>query len=170
MIRLILVVSVLYLASCGQPEKTALQKNQELLDSLETEREVQKQTDEFMTSLNWDTVGVSNCGIIVTDADFIQEEYSNYKSVRLRYKNVSGKKIKAIKFNWHGVDAFGEPADCGSYTELGFGGGFDDDPLSVGRSTTSVWSVLSRDGDKITKAWPTEIAFEDGTKWKSSWR
>lgn len=173
MTRLILLVLVVSLASCShhsQREKTKAQKEREFRDSLETEERVAIETEKFLSSLKWDTVGVANCGIIITDADFIEEEYSNYKSVRLRYKNVSGKKIKAIKFKWNGIDAFGDPADCGSLTDEGFGGGFVDDPLGTGRSRTSVWGVLSRNGDQITKAWVTEIAFDDGTKWKSSWR
>ncbi len=130
---------------------------------------VEESKAKFYESLKWDTVGMTQSGIIVTDARFVREEYSRFKTVRIRYKNVSGKKIRAIKFKWHGTDAFGDPADCGGY-DPGFGGGITDDPISNGSTETKYWDVLSNNGDKITMAWPTEVAFADGTKWESTYK
>lgn len=137
--------------------------------TFESQMAVEESKERFYESLKWDTVGMSQSGIIITDARFVQEEYSNYKTVRIRYKNISGKKIKAIRFKWHGINAFNDPAECGGI-DPGFGGGFTDDPISSGSTETKYWDVMSLDGDEITMAWPTEIAFEDGTKWKSSYR
>lgn len=100
----------------------------------------------------------------VVKATLFKEEYSNSKSIRLTYKNISGKKIEAIRFYWTGVNAFGEAADMGSAIE-GVGGGYADDPLGAGKSRTSEWSIYSRDGKKVTKAWAKEVVFADGTKW-----
>ena len=85
----------------------------------------------------------------IISAKFVQEEYSNYKSVRLVWKNISNKKIAGIKFSWTGTNAFGEPADVGAGAYGSIGG-----------------AILSRDGKTITKAWVTEVAFVDGSKWK----
>jgi hypothetical protein len=134
---------------------------------------VKEYKDHFVDSLTktttkkifMDTAGISNAPVKVISAKMVQEEYSKYKSVRLTYKNVSGKKIEAIKFNWYGIDAFGEPADMGSFMD-GVGGGLDDDPLGPGKSSTSTWSILSRNGKKVELAWAYEVAFSDGTKWK----
>jgi hypothetical protein len=161
---------VIMSTSCKNgPENTTDEIKLDYLDSLKMEREAQERLDEFRTSLNWDTVGIHESGLIITDARFYKEQYSNYKSVKLKYKNVSGKRIKAIRFKWYGIDSFGDPTDCGRLTEIGFGGGFDDSGLGIGQSTYGIWSVYNQGGDKIVKAWPTEIAFEDGTKWKSDW-
>jgi len=162
------VVITAFFCSCESKNGlTPDQKKQKELDSLESEYRIREETDKFMTSLQWDTVGVSESGILVTKARFIEDRYRTL--VSLTYKNVSGKKIKAIRFKWYGVDAFGDPVDCGSITDIGFGGGMDDDDLGVGRSTTSQWLILSNGGEEIIKAWPCEIAFGDGTKWKSTW-
>lgn len=101
----------------------------------------------------------------VIKASLFKEEYSSSKSIRLTYKNISGKKIEAIRFYWTGVNAFGEAAEMGSAIE-GIGGGYTDDALGVGKSRTSEWSIYSSDGKKVTKAWAKEVVFADGTKWQ----
>jgi hypothetical protein len=68
------------------------------------------------------------------------------------------------------LNAFDEPADCGNISNPGFGGGYTDIVLKTGKSSSGTWSVLSRDGDKIVKAWPYEIVYEDGSKWKSEYK
>ena len=55
----------------------------------------------------------------------------------------------------------------GTSTQEGFGSSFMDDELRPGESRTNHWSILSRVGKKIIKAWLTEFVYEDGTKWKS---
>lgn len=116
-------------------------------------------------SIYSDTAKLKSAPIKVTKARFYQEEYSNYKNVSLTFKNVSNKKVNAIKFRWYGENAFGEPADMSGFVD-GWGGGFTDKIISPGRSMTLQWSVLSRDGKKILVAYPTEAMFADGTKWK----
>jgi|GEM_PF-1435837 len=113
-----------------------------------------------------DTAGDGDSPVKITSARFIEKEYSNYKSVRLSYRNISGKKIDAIKFRWYGTNAFGDPAECGSYSDIGLGGGFTDDPLGAGNSDYGIWDILSKDGKTIKRAWVTEVAFHDGTKWE----
>ena len=114
----------------------------------------------------YDTAGLYLSPINVISARFVEKEYSNYKDVSLRYKNVSNKKVSAIRFKWYGENAFNEPADVGGLYRNGWGGGFDDEGLSVGRTTSSVWNILSKDGRKILIAYPYEVAFADGTKWE----
>lgn len=139
------------------------------LDSLSNISYKEHIKDSLMKDLNrniyMDTVGLYLSPVKVTNARFTKEEYSNYKDIQLTYKNVSAKRIEGIKFRWYGLNAFGDPADMGTIGD-GFGGGFTDDPLSPGRSETSQWSILSRDGKRIVLAWPIEVVFSDGTKWK----
>ncbi len=114
----------------------------------------------------FDTSGLYNAPVKIVSAKLVEREYSSYKDMRLSYKNVSDKKIDAIRFRWYGLNAFGEPADMGTSLSRGFGGGFTDDPLSPGRSDYGEWGILSRDGKKVVLAWPTEVVFTDGTKWE----
>lgn len=113
----------------------------------------------------FDTAGLSNAPVKVLSAKIVEKEYSNYKDIRLTFKNISDKKVSAIKFRWYGIDAFGEPADMGSYND-GSGSGFTDEALGPKRSTSAVWSIASRNAKKVLAAWPFEVAFSDGTKWE----
>lgn len=140
------------------------------VDSLKSKMTPTHQDDDVVSAVYWDTVGVSSAPVKVLKAWLYRREYSSYKDIAVQYKNVSGKKISAIRFRWYGLTAFNDPADMGTSMKEGFGGGFTDTPLRPGGSTTSEWSILSRNGKKVVMAWPTEVAFEDGTKWKSSYR
>lgn len=116
-----------------------------------------------------DTSAIQDAPVIVLSATPVEQDYSNYKNIRLKYKNVSGKNISAIKFRWYGLNAFGDPAEMGtslSDYDAGIGAGFTDDLLKVGKSTTSTFDISSKDLKKVIKAWPFEVVFEDGTKWK----
>lgn len=113
----------------------------------------------------YDTGGLYLSPIKVLKAKFVEKEYSNFKDISLNFKNVSNKRVSAIRFKWYGVNAFDEPADVGSLNN-GWGGGFDDDELGIGKTRNSTWSVLSKDGKKILIAYPYEVAFIDGTKWE----
>lgn len=115
------------------------------------------------TANDFDTTGIYKSPVKVLAARFAGKEYSNYKEVYLKYKNVSGKKIEAIRFKWYGQNAFGEPADMGVYK--GWGTGFSGDALRPGATDDGTWDALSSDGKKIIIAYPYEVAFSDGTKW-----
>lgn len=115
----------------------------------------------------YDTGGLYLAPVKVLSAKFVTKEYSNYKDISLTYKNVSGKRISAIKFKWYGINAFNEPADMGGLSE-GWGSGFSDDGLRAGATDYGTWSILSKDGKKVMIAYPYEVAFENGTKWELS--
>lgn len=138
----------------------------DFIDSLERARKVDSLVKQTMKNAMFDTVGLSLAPVKVLKSWFTQESYSSYKDIALTYKNVSAKKITAIRFRWYGETAFGDPADMGTSLQEGFGGGFMDDIVSPGRTRTSEWSILSRNGKKVILAWPTEVMFADGTKWE----
>jgi hypothetical protein len=113
----------------------------------------------------YDTGGLYLAPVKVLTAKFVTKEYSSYKDISLRYKNINSKIISGIKFKWYGENAFNEPADMGGLLE-GWGGGFTDNALRPGSIDNGEWSILSRDGKKILIAYPYEVIFKDGTKWK----
>lgn len=142
-------------------------KTDDDIKDLKNSIRAREMTDSVLKNAFTDTTGVWLAPIKVIKAGFVAKEYSNFKDVSITFKNVSNKRIDAIKFSWYGVDAFGEPADAGSGSIVeGMGGGFTDTPIEPGKQRTSQWSILSSRGKKITKAWPTEVVFADGTKWK----
>ncbi len=115
-----------------------------------------------------DTVGVSQAPVKIISAKPVTQDYSNYKDIRITYKNVSNKTITGIKFRWYGLNAFNDPANMGNSADIlghGIGSGFTDDKLRPGKTTSGRWNILSQDLKKVVTAWPFEIAFNDGTKW-----
>ncbi len=113
-----------------------------------------------------DTVGVSLSPIKILSFRIVNSESGSYRNVELTYKNISDKKVSAIRFAWKGQDAFGEPADLGNNFAEGYGGGFMDHALKAGKAKTSEWEILSRNASKLTAAWCTEAVYEDGSKWQ----
>lgn len=141
-------------------DMAALMRNIELsIDSLPNDISTISKSDN-------DTVGLYKSPIKVTSSSLVKKEYSNYKDIRLTYKNVSNKPVSGIRFEWYGENAFGEPADMGSSFNSGEGRGFTDETLRPGKSTYGEWSILSRDAKKILYARPYEVVYSDGTKWK----
>ena len=112
-----------------------------------------------------DTAGLYLAPVKILKAKFVEQEYSSYKNVWLSYKNVSSKKIEAIRFRWYATNAFDEPAEVGGMID-GLGGGFADEVLKPNSTSSGEFDVLSKDGKNIILAWPYEVAFSDGTKWK----
>lgn len=166
----IYIVLIFIAFSCNQNSQSSHSNNDSIGGMSETEWKahwmdsVRKKTNQEIAFS--DTPKTQDVPVKIISARPVKQEYSSYKDVSLTYKNVSGKNIEAIKFSWYGMNAFGEPADMG--IEDGLGRGFTDSKLRVGKTTTSEWSVLSKDLKKITKAWAYEVVFEDGTKWTSS--
>lgn len=141
--------------------------NLTLADSMDIARRTDSATQAVIKDALFDTAGISQAPVKVLSAKLVKQEYSNRKDIRLAWKNVSGNKIAAIRFKWYGLNAFGEPADMGSSGIIkGMGGGLADRSLAPGKTDSGEWSIMSNDGKKIVLAWPYEVAFEDGTKWK----
>lgn len=161
------IAFLLFAASCTSPDiktqkmgfdSTPSSEAKKILDSLHSVRV--KETIKPPTPQN-----LTN-PIKIISAKIIQEEYSSYKSIRLSWKNISDKKINAVKFSWKGIDAFGDPAEMGSNYIEGIGHGFSDDPLGAHKTTSGTWSIYSGNASKVTHAWAYEVVFADGTKWK----
>lgn len=127
---------------------------------------IMKAAQKEASNLYEDTIGLWKAPVKVTSARLITKEYSNYRDLQLTYKNETEKRIDAIKFQWYGENAFKEPADMGNSFAAGFGGGFSDRSLGPKGSQTSTFGIMSRDGKKVVLAWPTEVAFSDGSIWK----
>lgn len=113
-----------------------------------------------------DTTGLYKCPIKIIIAKLVPSDGGNYRNVYLVYKNVGTKDVAAVKFAWKGINAFGDLADMGNALLRGYGGGFSDDGTRANHTNSGTWEILSADAKKIVKAWPIEVAFKDGTKWK----
>ncbi len=160
------VIAAFLAASCNSMPTSSTSLS--LTDSIDIARKSDSMTKAIIKDALFDTIGVSMAPVKVLSAKMVTREYSSYKDIWLSWKNVGTKKIVAIRFKWYGTNAFSEPADMGSAgLQEGFGGGFADRSLGTGKRDEGTWSIMSRDGKNVVMAWPYEVAFEDGTKWKS---
>ena len=150
--------------------ESGIKNSDETIDDLLIKQKARKYTDSIIEvskfNAAFDTAGLSISPVKIVSSRLQNSDYSNYRDIEITYKNISQKKIDAIRFSWYGVDAFGDPADMGTSLMPGFGGGVDDDIFLNGKTRTSSWSIMSRNAKKIILAWPKEVAFADGTKWK----
>ena len=171
MIKLLFIIVIpLLFSSCSNSSSSSTINDTDSINGMTVaewkKNYVDSLTNKMTHDAMFDTAGLYLAPIKVTKAYLYEKEYSNYRDISVTYKNVSSKKIDAVRLRWYGVNAFGDPADMGTSFQQGFGGGFDDDPLGPGKSRTASWSILSRDGKKVVLAWPIEVVFTDGTKWK----
>jgi len=120
----------------------------------------------LLSEVAFDTVGTEHAPVRIVRYQLVQNLNGHYKSVALTYQNISSKNISAIRFKWYGTDSADHPVEMG-YAATGIGGSFDDEPLKAGKRRTATWGVLTNKLCVITKVWPTEIVFEDGSKWIS---
>ena len=168
-IFIIICISISFFGCKTETEKSIDETNK-LINQIDKKQEASKRADELVENSTkkfyTDTIGLGNSPVKVYNSKFIEKEYSNYKDIVLYYKNISKENISAIRFEWYGENAFNEPAEMGSYGLKGVGGGFSDEVLKAGKSTSGTWEINSIDGKKIISARAFEVIFEDGTKWK----
>lgn len=158
------IIFILFI-SCQQQNKTF---DESLIDT--TGKQEIKDSLLNVTATNSlfsDSVNADKAPVKILHADPVTNESSNYRSIKLTYENVSGKNITGIKFKWHGVNAFNDPAQMGGQY-AGIGTGFTDDPVGVKELKVSIFDISSNDLKKVVRAWVYEVAFQDGTKWKAS--
>jgi hypothetical protein len=102
-------------------------------------------------------------GIDVLGVKFINDnDYSDYKNIKITYKNSTGKDISAISFRWYDLkDVFDEDVEA-----ILSKGGYDDEGLRNGKTTSGTWE-LKEPKVKSGKVYVDKIMFSDGTKWEN---
>ena len=165
--NIILIIS-LALTAISCKNNNPKSETEKLLNEVRKSQMIDSIIQSTQKNIYLDSTGMDNSPVLVTSAKLVSQEYSNYKNIRLTYKNISKKTIQAIRFEWYGENSFGEPADMGTKSIIipGAGGGFTEVDLKPNSTTTSEWDILSKDGKKILMARAYEVAFTDGTKWK----
>lgn len=159
--------SLLGAASCNEPEKSYTSSTEEPLtwqqpyeDSIQKKNAVDSMTNAYLKRDFRATKAEKYAPIQVTGVSFYYGQYSNFQTIKVRYKNVSDKKIVAFKIRWYDCkDAFGDEK-YPSYM-----GGVSEEPIGTGRSSVADWDLLEK-GVKSGKAYCTEAVFDDGTKWE----
>lgn len=166
------LLSILFVISCKsdrEREKKLSEQNKKIAirDSISADstiRAMKFEADITSGRILKDTIGYCKSPVKIVSSSLLKNKYSSDRDIKLVYKNVSKKKINAIKFRWKGIDAFGDPADMEGQVG-GVGGGYTEVAISPSKSDFATWDMLSRNASKITVVWVSEVAFSDGTKW-----
>lgn len=158
-----LILVLIFFFGCDKKSRTKSEQ-------AELDRKIDSIVDQTMKSTIegsiLDSTGMETSPIIVLKSKIVEKEYSNYRDLYLKYKNISNKTIEGIKFEWYGVDVFGKPADMDNSYISGRGGGFSDEKINPNQSNDGTYSILSRDAKKIKMIRAYEVVFSDGTFWK----
>ncbi|RXR23494.1 hypothetical protein [Flavobacterium stagni] len=156
------------IAGCNQKEKSVDNINN-YSDSLERQIKAEKMTDSLIKSnvksKYTKTDSTIKFPVIIVSSKLVKKEYSNRRDIKLVYKNVSGKRVEAIRFEWYGENAFGEPAEMGDSFLVGSGRGETDEALNPGKIGSGTWEINSSNAKKIINARAREVVFSDGSKW-----
>lgn len=156
-----IVVSMLIL-SC---QNSSVQNSKYVMTKSEREHFMDSVKSAVLLHAYFDTVGIENSGVEVS-TQIVDLDGGERKELDVYVKNVSGKVIDGIRLKWYGLNIFGEPVDFNSF-HVGFDGGEIIKSMKPGESTAYTW-IEPKQLKIIVKAWPTQVAFADGTKWKSS--
>lgn len=165
----LLLFALLIFCSCKK-EINYDERNKFLIDSLNIVKLSKVRTDsvihDFAKNKILDTTGMKDCPVQIIKSKLVKEEYTNYKNIFIKYKNISKKTIQGIRFEWYGENSFNEPAEMGNSMLLGSGGGFSEDILKPNSINSGTWSIYSKDAKTIISARAYEVAYTDGTIWK----
>jgi len=143
---------------CSKPEQTTKQ-NIENVSVTKNKRAASAQ----MNASNNKKIEISP--IKIKEARLLKNQYSDHKDIKITFKNLGKKDIKAIKFEWFCVNSFEKPASGRFFFAEGR---FTENItylIKSGRSKTEIWEDFSTDANKIIKIRAYYIVYTDGTKW-----
>jgi hypothetical protein len=183
---------LLFIVSCNNGKTKPNNKpNVNVYDSLVNKK---KQMVNPNKNVGFDTTGLSNAPIKIESfslsesvVDTFDEKNDNlnhdghfkrFVRIKLKYKNVSSKRIIGYQIKWYLVDSLGNPSDlkgsidCEQGVGMGVAGTLSghnfmvkEAEIKIGESKTDAWQQPCKNGIKILLVAPTQIEFYDQTRW-----
>lgn len=152
-----LILLVFLCLSCSKKENASSLTYKEQKNNFSHLSEKQEESDTIVSKKS--PIKIISCRIQ-------KSQYSEHKDIHITYKNVSGKTIQAIKFEWNCRNAFDKPSNGKYFFEKGRSEGNCTKPLKPGASNSKVWEDFSTDAVSITSSRAYYVVFTDGKKWK----
>ena len=125
------------------------------------------------------TVQSKEIDVVDNPEDNLHHEghFKRFITIKVKYKNVSSKRIIGARLNWVVVDKDNTPAELGIIkTGLQYGVLGTCEPITdpdrtsfsfgIGQTKTDEWQYVSKNGAKVKVAFPSEVQFYDNSKWK----
>lgn len=99
--------------------------------------------------------------------------FGRFITIKLSYKNISSKRIVGARLIWLIVDKDIKPVPVGNSklgNQMGYMGTLAEPAMdfsfAIGETRTDEWEYTSNSGQVIRLAYPQEVEFYDGTKWR----
>lgn len=112
------------------------------------------------------TAGCNESPVKIISSKLLKNQYSDHKDIELIYKNISKKKIGAIRFEWYCENAFNKPANGKFFFIKGKCEGYTNLAINTKQTRSQIWESFSTDAKTIISARAYFVAFSDGTTWK----
>lgn len=174
------IIAVLGLTACEQSKTNKISSTESIKST-----PLNKKSEPL-----YDTTGLSTAPIKVLSAkisskkvdtvdmpeDNLHHEghFGRYITLKIKFKNVSSKRIVGVLLNWMILDKNDKPASVGESKnglQMGYMGTLAPTDLTgyslgIGETQTEEWEYTSNSGEKIKIAFPAEVQFYDDVKWK----
>lgn len=162
----LLILIILVFVSCSKKNST----NQVAMTTTKLDYQQLKHNDtlnkvDSIKKTFLDTYNKKETPVKIISAKLLKTQYSDHKDIKLRYKNISKKNIKAIRFEWYCENAFEKPANGKNFFVTGKSEGYTDNSLKIQESRSQTWEDFSTDANTIISARAYLVVFSDGTKW-----
>ncbi|MGQ0740201.1 MAG: hypothetical protein ACT4OJ_14210 [Bacteroidota bacterium] len=177
--QLLIIILTALLSGCSNnnPKPQAEKESEKKLSKWEGYMKAFKDSVDLSSDIydldaaHFDTANISTSPIAITETTIWKEkEYLGleYDNISVRFRNISGKTIEAVKLRWFCEDAFGEPVFLFSRPtiRMSIGQGRSNEQLKPGGIGQVRWRGNATDLYKVVRAWPYEVAFSDGIVWK----
>lgn len=163
-----LLLIILIATSCINKNKKAYVEVKNRINHQEVTHQIEEkkisETDSIKQSF-LDTLNIKESPIKIISYRLLRNQYSDHKDIKLTYKNVSKKRIGAIRFEWYCENSFNKPASGKFFFVKGKAEGESNIILKPGKTGTKIWEDFSTDAQTIISVRANFVAFSDGTDW-----
>lgn len=165
--KTLLLLVTLTLISCTNKKSSKPETNTNKNNLIKTneEKNEAKPTDSIKDDF-LKTQKNKNSPIKIISATLLKNQYSDHKDIKLTYKNITKKSIKAIKFEWYCENAFDKPASGQFFFIKGVTRKHTESFLKSRKTESKIWEDFSTDANIIIAARAYYVIFSDGTKWE----
>ncbi|MEP6803227.1 MAG: hypothetical protein ABI892_01800 [Flavobacterium sp.] len=163
-----LLLMILILTSCTSKSNKDILKNthkEEYNIEENTKKKDEKGIRDSIKENFAETSKIKNSPVKIISSKLYKNQYSDHKDIKLTYKNLTKKDIKAIKFEWYCENVFDEPSNGQYFYVKGVANGHTDILLKSGKTDSKIWEDFSTDAYQIIAARAYFVIFTDGTKW-----
>lgn len=166
----VLFIVIAITTSCVDKNKTDHFSTKKEINSQQVYKQIDIQNDQSPSdSIKQEFLNTQNnkeSPIKIVSWKLFKNQYSDHKDIELIYKNVSKKKIGAIRFEWYSENAFNKPASGKFFFIKGKAEGYTHLPINAKQTRSQIWENFSTDAKTIISARVYFVAFSDGTTWK----